>query len=168
MVSSVALSCLVAPRKAHCPIDYMLSCSRCVAAIHSHVASTLHRNAWPSGQFSHENSDRPDAAEKMWTACTRLVAKGRFLRMISIPKIKLFLENQYLPHNCASKKICSIRYDANLYLLSWKSRKHLYLRPQKSTRSPPPKAADFFGCFFVFCKVNSCKSRIRSTHIEYI
>ena len=29
--------------------------------------------------------------------------------------------------------------------------KHLYLRPQNRRRSPPPKAADFFGCYFVFC-----------------
>ena len=29
--------------------------------------------------------------------------------------------------------------------------KHLYLRPQNSRRSRPPKAADFFGRYFVFC-----------------
>ena len=51
-------------------------------------------------------------------------------------------------HNWTSKKICSIRYTQYVHILFWTSRKWLYLRPQNSTRSRPPKAADFFGCFF--------------------
>ena len=93
------------------------------------------------------------------TSC-RLGNKGRFLMMISIPKIDFSLKINISLHNCDSKKTCSIRYDANLYHLSWKSRKHLYLRPQNRTRSRPPKAADFFGCFFVFCTDVSWTSKI--------
>ena len=76
-------------------------------------------------------------------------------------KLDFFLKINISLHNCASKKIRSIRYDASLYLLSWKSREHLYVRPQKSTRSPPLKATDFFGCFFVFCTDVSWTSKIK-------
>ena len=68
--------------------------------------------------------------------------------MISISKTCFSLKIDILIHNWASKKICSIRYTQYLCFLFWKSRKWLFLRPQNSTRSRPPKAADFFGSFF--------------------
>ena len=68
--------------------------------------------------------------------------------MISISKTCVSFKIDILIHNWTSKKICSIRYTQDLDFLFWKSRKWLYLRPQNRTRSRPPKAADFFGCFF--------------------
>ena len=50
----------------------------------------------------------------------------------------------------------------------WKSRKWLYKRRKNSRRSRPPSAADFLCCFGVLNTVNSWKSKIKSTHIEYI
>ena len=44
----------------------------------------------------------------------------------------------------------------------------LYLRPQNSQKSRPPKAADFFGSFFVFCTIISWEPKIKNAHIEYI
>ena len=70
-------------------------------------------------------------------------------RMISISIFEISLKIDISIHNRTSKKICSIRYDVNLYLLSWKSRKHLYKRRKNCRRSPPPSAADFLCCFEV-------------------
>ena len=93
----------------------------------------------------------------VWHAICRPVSKHR---MISISIFEISLKIYILIHNWTSKKICSIRYTQYVYILFWTSRKWLYLRPQNSTRSRPPKAADFFGCFFVFCTVISWKSKI--------
>ena len=75
----------------------------------------------------------------------RLVPKHR---MITNQKSGFSLKIDILIHNWASEKICSVRYTQYQYVLFWKSGKWLYLIPQNSTRSRPPKAADFFGCFF--------------------
>ena len=88
----------------------------------------------------------------------RLVPKAR---MISISKTCFSLKTMILLYNWASKKICSIRYDAYLYLLSWKSRKHLYKRRKNSRRSPPPSAADFLCCFEVLNTDVSWTSKIK-------
>ena len=50
----------------------------------------------------------------------------------------------------------------------WTLRKRLYLRPQDSTRSLLPKAADFFGRALVFCTIVSWECQTKSAHIEYI
>ena len=125
------------------------------------------------GTFMHTNS-RSRSRESL-TAMTsqvghlpeaRLVPKAR---MISISKTWFSLKTMILLHNGASKKICSIRYDAYLYLLSWKSRKHSYLILQNSTRSRPPKAADFFGSlFFVFSRDVSWTSKIKDIDKPHI
>ena len=75
----------------------------------------------------------------------RLVPKHR---RISIGKTCFSLKINISIHSWTSKQICSIRYTQYVYILFWTSRKLLYLRPRNSTRSPPPKAADFFGRFF--------------------
>ena len=87
---------------------------------------------------------------------------------ISISKTCFSLRIDILMDNWTSKNICSIRYTQYLYFLFWKSRKWLYLRPQNSTRSRPPKAVDFFRCFFCLLYSQFLKSKIKSTNIEYI
>ena len=78
------------------------------------------------------------------------------------------LKNDISIHNWTSNNICSIRYTQYVYFVSWTLRKWLYLRPQNSTRSRPPSADDFLCCFGVLNTVISWKSKIKSTHIEYI
>ena len=95
----------------------------------------------------------------------RLPSEGR---MISISKTCFSLKIDNLIHKWTSKRICPIRYTQYLYFWFWKSRKWLYLRPQQSTRSRPPKAADFFGCFVVFCTIISWTPKIKKIDIEYI
>ena len=75
----------------------------------------------------------------------RLVPKHR---MITNQKSGFSSKNDILIHNWASEKICSGRYTQYQDYVFWKSGKWLYLRPQNSTRSRPPKAADFIGCYF--------------------
>ena len=40
-----------------------------------------------------------------------------------------------------------------------------YCRPQNSRRSRPPKAADFFGCYFVVCTDVSWASKIKTCRL---
>ena len=79
-----------------------------------------------------------------WRQCRLGVISGWSV----YPKLNLPLKINISIHNWRSKKICSIRYTQYVHVSFWTLRKWLYLRPQHSTRSPPPKAADFFGCFF--------------------
>ena len=107
----------------------------------------------PGQQLSQESmsvvSCKSDAKLLLRMTCgaclPRLVVKHR---MISIGKTCFSLKINISIHNWTSKKICSIRYTQYVHISFWTLRKWLYLRPQNSTRSPPPKAADFFGCFF--------------------
>ena len=88
--------------------------------------------------------------------------------VINYQKSDFSLKIDILLHNWASKWIYSIRYDAYLYCLFWMPRKHLYLRPQINRRSRPPKAADFFGRFFVFCTDVSWASKIKNIDRHHI
>ena len=77
-----------------------------------------------------------------------------------------FARNHILIHNWPPKK--DVPLDTlNVYILFWTSRKRLSLRPPNSTRSRAPKAAEFFGCYFVFCTIISWKPRIWYTHNQY-
>ena len=96
----------------------------------------------------------------------KLVTLHPICQILRIPQNSLKID--FWIHNWTSKKICSKRYTQYGYILFWTPRKWLYLRPQNSTRSRPPKAADFFGSFFVFCTIISWESKIKYTHIEYI
>ena len=95
----------------------------------------------------------------------RLVPKHR---LISIPKTCVSLKINISLHNWTSKKICSIRYTQYVHISFWTLRKWLYKRRKNGRRSRPPSAADFLCCFEVLNTVISWKSKIKSTHIEYI
>ena len=95
----------------------------------------------------------------------RLVYKGG---VISYQKSEFSLKIDILLHNWASKWIYSIRYEACLYFLFRMPWKHLYLRPQNDRRSPPPKAADFVGRFFVFCTDVSWASKTKNIDKHHI
>ena len=59
--------------------------------------------------------------------------------MISIGKTVFFcIENQHFNTWLDLENMCSIRYTQYVHISFWTLRKWLYLRPQNSTRSPPP------------------------------
>ena len=53
-------------------------------------------------------------------------------------------------------------------MLFWTSRNWLYERRKNSQRSRLPSVTNFLCCFGVLDTVNSWKSKMKSTHVEYI
>ena len=90
-------------------------------------------------------------------------------KYIYIYIIKISLKIDILLHSWASKYICSIRYDANLYFWFWMPRKHMYLRPQNSTRSRPRLLRQFCCLLYrCFLGIPNEKYRLASSSMEHI